>query len=278
MNFYKSEQVTEHIIRIRTFFDDACMYYIRGKKSGLLVDTGYGFGQLKEYVDELADQPYEVVISHGHLDHANGAGEWEKVYMSHEDLQLYQEHAPVNKRKDFLRQYVPDIDDYDDELFIKESDTCFENLQDGQVFDLGDVEVVAYSAPGHTKGMMVFLVRQDRTMLFGDACGVFTLFCMPEATSLEEYIETLTRLKGLMPQYDRILRQHGTCESPLSLVDEDIEIVRSVLDGTDDHQPFKFNGFNCFIARKIDHESRGKRLDGKEGNIIYITEKIRKEA
>ena len=62
MEFYRNEKVTEHITRIRTFFDDACMYYVRGEKKGLLIDTGYGFGHLKEYVDELAGQPYEVVI------------------------------------------------------------------------------------------------------------------------------------------------------------------------------------------------------------------------
>ena len=92
------------------------------------------------------------------------------------------------------------------------------------------------------------------------------------------HVVTLDKLKGLMPQYDRILRQHGTCESPLSLVGEDIDIVRSILDGKDDHQPYEFNGIKCFIARRIDPETRGQRLDGKEGNIIYISEKIRKES
>ena len=43
MVFYRNEKVTEHITRIRTFFDDACMYYVRGEKKGLLIDTGYGF-------------------------------------------------------------------------------------------------------------------------------------------------------------------------------------------------------------------------------------------
>ena len=255
----------------------ACTMYVV-KKKGLLIDTGYGFGHLKEYVDELAGQPYEVVISHGHLDHANGAGEWEKVYMNHKDIDLYRKHSSVEGRKDFLKQFVPDIDSYDEDLFIREHNTSFCDLEDGQIFELGNVDVVVYAAPGHTKGMMVFLVKQDRTVVFGDACGVFTLFCMPEATSLEEYVATLDKLKGLMPQYDRILRQHGTCESPLSLVDEDIDIVRSILDGTDDHQPYEFNGIKCFIARRIDPETHGQRLDGKEGNIIYISEKIRKES
>lgn len=278
MKFYTDEKVTEHITRIRAFFDDACMYYIHGENRGLLVDTGYGFGHLKDHVDELADgQPYEVLLTHGHLDHANGAGEWEKVYLNQNDIALYHKHASIEDRKKFLKQYVPDIDSYSDDLFVPEHDDSFTDLKDGKVFDLGNVHVEAIEAPGHTKGMMVFLVKEDRTVLFGDACGVFTLFCMPESTSLEEYAGTLKKLKERMPEYDRILRQHGTCESPLSLVDEDIAIVNSILDGTDDHQPYEFNGVKCFVARKLDPYARGKRMDGKEGNIIYIPEKIRKE-
>ncbi len=276
MEFYTNEKVTEHITRIRAFWDDACMYYVRGEESGLLIDTGYGFGHLKEYVDLIAQQPYKVVLSHGHLDHAGGAGEWDEVYMSSLDLDLYKNHGEISERNDFLKNYVPDLDEYDSDMFVEKHDDNFKELLDGDEFDLGDVHVLAYSAPGHTHGMTVFLVKEDRTIVFGDACGVFTLFCMPEATSLEEYLDTLKKLKELMPQYDKILRQHGTCESPLSLVDEDLDIVKSIIDGTDDHQPYEFNGTKCYVAREIDLKTRGQRVDGKEGNVIYIPSKIHK--
>lgn len=277
MEFYTNEKITEHIKRIRAFWDDACMYYVRGKEKGLLVDTGYGFGDLKTYVDDLAKQPYEVVLSHGHLDHANGAGQWEKVYMSHKDIDLYHTRCDIDARKEYLKKFVPDIYEQDSSLFIPVHSDDFIDLKDGDIFDLGDVHVKTIAAPGHTKGMMVFLVEEDRTILFGDACGVFTLFVMDESTSLEEYQDTLATLKSYEDQYDRILRQHGTCESPKSLLDEDIEIVNSILDGTDDHIPFELNGWPCFIAREIDSKTN-RRVDGKEGNVLYVEKKIHKEA
>ena len=52
-------------------------------------------------------------------------------------------------------------------------------------------------------------------------------------------------------------------------------IVKSILDGTDDHIPTEFNGISCFIAREVNPESN-VRVDGKEGNILYIPEKIHK--
>lgn len=277
MEFYSTEKITDHITRINAFWKDACMYYIRGSKSGLLIDTGYGFGDLKSFVDKLADgQPYEVVLSHGHLDHANGAGQWDEVYMSHKDIDLYHEHSKRESIVKFLKNYVSDIESYPEDLFIDAHSDDFIDLQDGKVFDLGDVTVKTIAAPGHTKGMMVFLVPEDRTILFGDACGVFTLFVNPESTSLEEFLTTLDVLKSHEDEYDRILRQHGTCESPKSLLDEDIAIVHSILDGTDDHVPYSFNGTPCFIAREVDETTHG-RVDGKEGNILYVPEKIHKQ-
>lgn len=276
MEFYTNEKVTEHITRIRAFWNDACMYFIRGEKSGLLVDTGYGFGHLKAYVDELADGlPYEVVLSHGHIDHANGSGEWDKVWMSHLDIDLYHTRCEVSERKTYLRKFVPDIDSYPDDMFPPVHNDDFLDLKDGQVFDLGGLTVQTIAAPGHTHGMMVFLVKEDRTILFGDACGVFTLFIRSEATSLEEYQETLATLKSYESQYDRILRQHGTCESPKSLLDEDIRLVKLVLDRKDDMYPIDFNGQQVYAAKALN--DKGQRVDGVEGNIIYIPAMIFKK-
>ena len=275
MDFYTTEKVTEHITRIRAFWNDACMYYVEGSDRAVLIDTGYGFGDLKRFMDGLSDKPYDVLISHGHLDHANGAGQWDKVYMSHKDIDLYHTSCEVKERKEYLKKFVPDIDTYDDSYFPPVHDDNFIDLKDGDDFDLGGVTVHTIAAPGHTKGMLVFLIKEDRAILFGDACGVYTLFVRDESTSLGEYISTLEKLKSYEDQYDRILRQHGTCESPKSLLDEDIAIVKSILAGTDDHVPMEFNGIPCFIARAVKPDSN-ERVDGKEGNILYIPEKIHK--
>lgn len=45
---------------------------IIGKKKALLIDTGYGYGDLKAVVESLTDLPVQVVNTHCHLDHAGG--------------------------------------------------------------------------------------------------------------------------------------------------------------------------------------------------------------
>ena len=270
---FTKETITEHIDRIKGA-GDVCMYYIHGNQRGVLVDTGYGVGDLKGYIEETYQQPYEVIITHGHADHANGIAQWKSVWMNLSDRDLYYERCSIELRKQMLKKKYPDIDEWDEKQFIPVFHGEFRHLEEGYVFDLGDVHVLLIHAPGHTQGMMVPLVQEDRVALFGDACGVFTFLFRPECSTVDGYRNTLLKLKYLGDSYDRILRQHGTCESPKSLVDENLEVAQEILDGTDDHIPFEYLGYQAFIAKKTDME-KGIRADGKTGNIVYAMDRIR---
>lgn len=58
------------------------MYLLEGKEKVLLLDTGYGAGNLRAFVEKLTDKPIIVANTHYHPDHAAGNGEFEEVYMS----------------------------------------------------------------------------------------------------------------------------------------------------------------------------------------------------
>lgn len=267
---FKKEKITEHIYRIKGV-GDVAVYFIVGSKKGALIDTGYGVGSLKNYIDTTFNIPYDVIITHGHVDHASGAEEWKEVYMNPLDHDLFYERTAFTFRKLSLSKSYPDIKDED---FIPMYTGLFKNLEDGMTFDLGDITLEVYSAPGHTQGMMVILVKEERVCLFGDACGVMTFIFRPECSTVEEYCHTLYKLKSIEDKFDRILRQHGTCESPKSLVDENLEVAEEILKGTDDHIPWKFQQYDVFIAKEIDQVT-GKRKDGKSGNIVYSLDHIR---
>ncbi len=267
---FTKEKITEHIYRIKGV-GDVAVYFIKGSNKGALIDTGYGVGSLKNYIDTTFNIPYDVIITHGHVDHASGAEEWKEVYMNPLDYDLFYERTAFTFRKLSLSKSYPDIKDED---FIPMYTGSFKDLEDGMTFDLGDITLEAYSAPGHTQGMMVILVKEDRVCLFGDACGVMTFIFRPECSTVEEYRNTLYKLKSIEDKFDRILRQHGTCESPKSLVDENLEVAEDILNGTDDHIPWKFQQYDVFIAKEIDQVS-GKRKDGKSGNIVYSLDHIR---
>ncbi len=275
INQFRSERVTEHVYRLYGT-GDACMYFIKGNSRGLLIDTGYGIGDLKGFVENEFRIPYEVVITHGHWDHANGMGQWQKVYMNSADRDLYREFTAIQFRKDRLRKTVKDIDSYPDEVFIQEFRGEILDLEDGMIFDLDGVKVKIIATPGHTRGIVSLLIVEDRALMIGDACGEFTFMFRKETTTIEEYRKTLLKINKLSGQFDLILRQHGSCTSPKSLIAENLETVNDILNGNDDHVPWEYMGQKVFIAKRINPQTH-QRYDGKSGNIVYSSGKVRQE-
>ena len=270
---FTDEKITEHIVRIRAKDTDVCQYLIGGADSALLVDTGYGIGDLKGYVESLCCLPYSVLITHGHVDHASGAGQFEKVYMSARDLPVCRERTTFAARHQSLRgksssEQVPESE------WIAPKVDGYLPLEEGDVFHLGGIDIEAIAVPGHTPGMRVLLDRQERIAFFGDACGVFTMLLRSEASSVAEYRESLGHLKSYENRYDRVLRQHGTCESAKSVLEENMALCDAVLAGLDDHVPFEWLGIKGFLAKAVDPKTY-QRADGGSGNLAYREDHIR---
>ena len=270
---FHSEKVSEHITRIYGLTEEQ-MYLVRGSQKAALIDTGSGAGSLRSYVETLTDKPVTVLLTHGHVDHAMGAPEFDTVYMSREDDYIYSQHCELEARKGYLSQ-SPDFDKIVEEDYIPvASADSFHDLREGDVFDLGGISVEVYSCPGHTKGSLCMLIREERTLITGDACNTFTFLFDTYSTGLSTYEKNLTALKEKTAgKYDRILLSHGPGrEYPVELIDEVLEVCEDIKSGNVDDLPFEFMGKKAFIAKAM--EMGGGRLDGKLGNIVYDKERI----
>ena len=270
---FHSEKVSEHITRIYGLTEEQ-MYLVTGSQTAALIDTGSGAGSLRSYVETLTDKPVTVLLTHGHVDHAMGAPEFDTVYMSREDDYIYSQHCELEARKGYLSQ-SPDFDKIVEEDYIPvASADSFHDLREGDVFDLGGISVEVYSCPGHTKGSLCMLIREERTLITGDACNTFTFLFDTYSTGLSTYEKNLTALKEKTAgKYDRILLSHGPGrEYPVELIDEVLEVCEDIKSGNVDDLPFEFMGKKAFIAKAM--EMGGGRLDGKLGNIVYDKERI----
>lgn len=279
MNYFSHEQVTERIIRIRDLTGTA-LYLAEGRERACLLDTGTGIGNLREYVSQLTDKPLFVVLTHGHVDHAGGAGDFSDspVYLHPADRTLMRVHTTVSQRLDYLN-FTAHMTDMPEDMLA--SDFPPEKtlpLEHGQTFDLGDLTLEIIHTPGHTQGMCMVLLREERTILFGDGCGVSVMLLDEYASSVEEYLKSLQRLSKYESRYDHIIRNHGSCISGKELLGNVIECCQCILNGSDDREPARNLPvyYEDAVFAKALAEDKHSRKDGKEGNIAYRPCKIRK--
>lgn len=270
---FHSEKLTEHVTRIYGLAGEQ-MYLAEGTQKAALIDTGSGAGSLRQYVESLTDKPVIVLLTHGHVDHAMGAPEFDTVYMSRKDDYIYEQHCDLEVRKGFLSQ-SPDFAEIVEEDYIPvSSPDLFHDVEEGDVFDLGGLSIEVYACPGHTLGSLCMLLREERTLLTGDACNTFTFLFDAYSTGISTYEKNLTELKEKTAgKFDRVYLSHGPGRDyPAELLDEVLEVCEDIKSGNVDDVPFEFRGREAFIAKATERDNG--RADGKLGNIVYDKARI----
>jgi glyoxylase-like metal-dependent hydrolase (beta-lactamase superfamily II) len=274
MKYYTNEKITEHVTAIRSISGEI-MYLIEGNEKAVLLDTCLGVGHLHEFVTALTEKPITVLLSHGHLDHAMGAPEFEEVYMNPADIPLYQSQCSLEARKGYIAGNIGDKigEIKEDEYVIPTPDYPFQELKEGMVFDLGDIHIEVYGLPGHTKGTMIFLVREERILVLGDSCNNATFLFDENCSSVAEYKEQVNRIAKLLAgRYDRTFLMHRIVDASPEILQEMQEVCDQVLKGQSDEISFAFMGMKGLIAKKVNE--RLEREDGGFANLIYNPEKL----
>ncbi len=186
-----------------------CFTIIKGSKKALVVDTGYGIKNLREFVESFVDTPYEVVNTHGHMDHSAGNFWFDQVYIPVNDIELCKNHNNIDRRTknvvDALSKGLID-ETFDQEQYIKKGYGNIIPLKTGHVFDLGNMHIEVISMEGHTKGSIGLLIKEERLLLTGDAAISMIWMFLKESTDKATYIEMLKRVIEL--PFDKFITGH----------------------------------------------------------------------
>ena len=286
-DMFRVEEIEERLVRI-TDVTDTHFYLVRGEQAAALLDTGVGCGDLKALVGTLTDRPVIVLLTHGHVDHAMGAGQFSTVYLSPLDRELYAEHCDPDIRLRFIRGSLNGGPENPETAFVTtdmlqppKPFSSFLPLAPGDGFDLGGVTVKVLEGRGHTPGCVTILLPEMRMLLTGDACNPFTFLFDDSCSTVAEYREMLLRLKKTTDgTYDRVLLNHGPGgEAQPSLIDAVIEVCGDILAGNTDDLPFAgFHGEPVCIAKAMTMDAASGtfcRADGREGNVVYNPARIR---
>lgn len=206
------------------------MYLLEGEEKALLLDTGYGAGNLRPYVERLTEKPVIVANTHYHPDHSGGNGEFEEVYVSRgERIDAPSVETPGAVPFDLTLLPYPDYK----KIYIGEGDTI---ELGGRTVDVLDVR------PAHCNSSLFYLDRGHRMLFSGDEleAGQVMMFDNsrnPEAPydveeRLKNFKENFLRLKGMSDCFDYILPNHNGYPIAKSYLDDYSGLVDSIFDGT----------------------------------------------
>ncbi|MGT2666915.1 MBL fold metallo-hydrolase [Streptococcus rifensis] len=284
---FRSEEVSKHVTRIYGFSTEL-MYLVEGEKKDILIDTGSGFGSLYLAVEDIRrkhkglGKPLEVLITHGHLDHAMGAQEFLNagcpVYLNHEDRCVFEKHAKDSFRMEGISMLQVDglgIFVAEEDYIKSPSFDDFLDLKEGEKFDLGDVTIETFACTGHTKGCLTFLIQEHdgkNYLLTGDACNTFTFLFDEYTTSVEEYEKHVKSLiKKVNGRYDEVLLSHGNGVGYLGLMEDVVAVCEDIQNGKTADIPYEFMGTQGLIAKDFDFSD----FANAKGNIVYDKNRIR---
>ena len=206
------------------------IYLLEGGEKALLLDTGYGIGHLRAFVEKLTDKPVIVANTHFHPDHSAGNGEWEEVLLS----SGWAVDAPsvTNPGAGPVDLNTLPYPDYKKTI-----------VHDGDVIELGGRTVTVLEAlPAHCNSSLFFADEGHKMLFSGDEFEshqtlMYDNSCNPDAPyHVEKRIENLKanalRLREIAGEGWALLPNHNGTPIALSYLDGYLRLVDAIFDGT----------------------------------------------
>ena len=275
MEYYKIKDLGENIFSIFEIVGVG-EHLIIGEDKALLIDTGYGYGNLRKEIKKICNKPLIVVNSHAHVDHCFGNSQFEKVFISKEDMPVFQTDE-LQKQKNIMKKYGVKVAPMLRFVFLYGKlkkkpfyNTSVEKMPDNMSFELGNREIGFMVFPGHTKGSMIALDQKAKTIFAGDAVnpGVFLFF--DKELRLEEYARKLEELSQLTG-YEKVIISHSVAPLPFAFIKWYADFLRRVTLENSVKTDFPNEGRTVLQYTEHD-EGYG------ECSVFYCEENLRTEA
>ena len=207
--FFEAELIAPNTWKILSSGDFS--YLVVGEGEGVSIDTGYGAGNIREYLQTLTDKPVRNVINtHHHFDHTASNGYFEKALMHPNAF----EHATIPYASfegiDFPRDYE------------------FVAVQNGDTYELGDRTLEFFWIPDHTPDGIAILDRKERIFFIGDE-----LMPMPMGKTLKVPLKTfygyMEMFMAHRHEYDRVFSGGGLFD--IDYIEKYHACAKAILEG-----------------------------------------------
>ena len=190
--YYKTVEIAKDTWRILS--DGDYSYLLKGEDGdAILIDTGYGAGNIREYCAGLLgfDVP-RAVNTHHHFDHSALDGQFDLVYMGEESVPLATIPFPSFDGIEFSRDYRVQV------------------VGDGDMIPLKGRDLWVFKMPDHAVGSIVLLDRTNRLLFTGDEYGM--PFGKPINTTVENWAKLSEKLLPFRKDYDAVWGGNGLAD------------------------------------------------------------------
>ncbi len=201
-------------------FLQANIWHIAGSTCDLWIDAGLGVASLEEAFPERWRQPAMLVLTHGHLDHSGGAGEFTDVRMHPADRPLVPGRLPLTAQSIAAWLGVPpELCDPPvlEHLASRGTDlmmpgapdrSSWQSLGEGDLVDLGHRQFLVVELPGHTPGSIGLWDQVAQVLITGDVLYDGRLIDDLGESDPRAYAQSMRRILDLNPAL--VLPGHGS--------------------------------------------------------------------
>jgi len=177
--FFESKMVAPGTWKILSAGDYS--YLVEGNKEAILIDSGYGAGNIREYCEKLVNKPVRFIANtHEHFDHTANNGYFELAYMS--EKAYPNATVPYNSfiGIEFPKNYPVKL------------------VGDGDTIPLEGRELEVFEFSDHTPGGIMFLDKKERILFSGDELWNHKDI----KVSVEHFARDLKKLKARRNEFD----------------------------------------------------------------------------
>ncbi len=158
-----------------------------------VIDCGEYTGELEQ---KLAGKKIKyIMLTHGHYDHILGVYDLKQAHPEAE-IVVHKDEAYklTDELPSFAHEMMPGVQKYVDADII---------IGEGDRLCVGEITFEVMHTPGHSKGGVCYLVKDEKTIFTGD-----TLFCLTVGrtdffdSDEDEMLDSITRLYNMQGDYD----------------------------------------------------------------------------
>lgn len=181
-------------------------FLVEGEREAMLVDTGFGTGDLKAFVQTLTSLPVFVVNTHADRDHIGCNGQFSPAWMHPADFDRCA-RSPQGK------------------------DLPLRPLWEDQVLELGQRRFEVILIPGHTPGSIVLWDEAHKTLISGDSVQAGNIYLFGPGRNLPALITSLEKLIARCTDIQTIFPSHGPLPLPGSTLPTLLQDARDLQSG-----------------------------------------------